>query len=106
MSSHKRADVVHIDSGRLRGSEQGDVLAYLGIPYASPPIGELRWMPPQPPQQWTGIRECHEYGNCALQNRDFGVFGRPGGSEDCLHLNVFVSKQGAQDQTKLPVLVW
>lgn len=99
-------DALEIDSGPLRGIEHGELRAYLGIPYAAPPVGKLRWMPPQPPKAWTAIRECNQFGNDCLQDAYLGVFARAGGDEDCLYLNVFVGKKAAQSSKSLPVLVW
>ncbi|MFD0735267.1 carboxylesterase/lipase family protein [Planotetraspora mira] len=97
---------LRIDSGPLRGTDQDNMRAYLGIPYAAPPVGNLRWKPPQRPRPWTTTLDATKYGNYCPQNADLGVFGRPGGAEDCLNLNVFVSKKASQSKKKLPVLVW
>ena len=99
-------DVIEIDSGRIRGTDRGDVLAYLGIPYAAPPLGDLRWMPPRAPESWTDIKDCTTYGNDSLQTADLGCFSCAGGDEDCLFLNVFVGKRAFQSDKKLPVMVW
>jgi para-nitrobenzyl esterase len=100
------AYVVEIDSGPVCGIDKDDVIAFLGIPYAAPPVGDLRWMPPRPPEAWTETRNCHEYGNDSLQRADLGVFARAGGDEDCLYLNVFVPRRPAFRHAKLPVMVW
>ncbi|EER61780.1 Carboxylesterase type B [Acidovorax delafieldii 2AN] len=97
---------VQTDSGPVRGTERDDILAWRGIPYATAPVGELRWRPPQPPKAWTTPRDASVYGNFCPQNAELGVFGQAGGSEDCLNLNVFVSRQAAQGGQKLPVFVW
>ncbi len=89
--------------GRLRGTEIADgVLAWRGIPYARPPLGELRLRPPEPPQPWRGIRDAAACGSRSLQPP--GQFPDPGppSEEDCLYLNV-TAPAGAQGR---PVLFW
>ncbi|ANI80124.1 carboxylesterase/lipase family protein [Sphingobium sp. EP60837] len=100
------ADIVEIDSGPVRGIVRQGMLAYLGVPYAAPPLGELRWMPPQRPERWSEVRDCSEYGNDSLQDADLGVFARAGGDEDCLYLNVFVPQHAHVGDKGLPVMVW
>lgn len=83
----------------------GAVRVFKGIPYAAPPVGDLRWKAPQPVQPWTGVRRATEYGPRCHQGPIFGdmVF-RSDPSEDCLSLNVWVpAKPGA---SPLPVMVW
>lgn len=94
------------DAGPVRGVTEGQLLAWRGIPFAAPPVGALRWMPPQRPQSWSTPLDASNYGNFCSQNADLGVFGKAGGSEDCLNLNVFVSSQAAKSRTPLPVFVW
>ena len=92
--------IVKIDSGLVAGTGT-TVLSYKGIPYAAPPIGDLRWKPPQPAKPWSGIRVANAYPAVCPQ---FELF--PGGkqSEDCLGLNVWTpAHRGAE---KLPVMVW
>jgi len=74
------------------------VQAYLGIPYAAPPVGDLRWKPPQPPVPWQGVRASDRHGASCLQRRaDIYM------SEDCLYVNVWTS---AESDERLPVMVW
>ncbi|HYR95101.1 MAG TPA: carboxylesterase family protein [Candidatus Binatus sp.] len=88
------------------GRHGGD--AWLGIPYARPPVGDLRWRAPQPPEPWTGTREAIRFAApCPQLASPFGGIsdvpeGKPGGSEDCLYLNVWAPK----DARALPVMVW
>src|SRR5262249_49756684 len=89
---------------------------WLGIPYAKPPVGALRWRAPQPPGAWTGTREALAFGSACTQFASplGGVDGaRPGtpvGSEDCLYLNVYAPRVAAADvptgERRLPVMVW
>ncbi|HVT37089.1 MAG TPA: tannase/feruloyl esterase family alpha/beta hydrolase [Nevskiaceae bacterium] len=99
------ADVIRIDTGALSGARSGDVIAYKNIPYAAPPVGDLRWRAPQPPAAWDGVRDASAFGNDCMQNRmswDKANSAQPM-SEDCLYLNVWAPATAA---AKLPVMVW
>jgi para-nitrobenzyl esterase len=87
-------------------SADGKVVIYKGIPFASPPVGELRWKEPQPVASWKGVRKAVEFGARCMQARIFEdmVFRDAGPSEDCLYLNVWAPKTKAD--AKLPVMVW
>ena len=86
---------VSIDSGQLAGTSAAGVNTFKGIPYAKPPVGNLRWQPPQPPAHWNGVRDATKFQLPCTQPTDAdgktpnggGVWGRT--SEDCLYLNVF-----------------
>jgi len=82
------------------------VHAFLGIPYAAPPVGDLRWKPPAAAAKWSGVRKATEFGAHCMQGKVFGDmnFRDAGGSEDCLFLNVWVPAKAAG--AKLPVMVW
>ncbi len=101
--------VVETTCGKVRGSDQGAVSVWKGIPFAQPPVGELRFRPPQPPQAWAGVRDATEYGMVAPQAvlREGSPLGNrltPGEeSEDCLYLNVWSPRA---DGRRRPVLVW
>ena len=75
-----------------RARTTGAVHAFLGIPYAAPPVGDLRWKPPAPAAKWTGVRKATEFGAHCMQGKVYGDmnFRDAGGSEDCLTLNVWV----------------
>lgn len=92
--------------GAVEGKDDGTVQAFLGIPYAASPVGELRWKPPGPAAKWDGVRKTTDFGSHCLQGNVFGdmVFRDPGGSEDCLTLNVWRPTQASSK--KLPVMVW
>ena len=97
---------VKTDSGTVEGKTQGAARAFLGIPYAAPPVGDLRWKAPQPAAAWTGVRKATEFGARCKQWNVFGdmVFRDNGPSEDCLTLNVWTPAKNPKK--KLPVMVW
>ncbi len=94
---------VTIVSGKLRGVARDGVVAYLGVPYAAPPVGGLRWRSPQDPPWWQGVRLADHFGNECLQGRRPGAAGSPM-SEDCLYLNVWTPAR--RKSARLPVMVW
>jgi para-nitrobenzyl esterase len=101
------ANSAKIESGLLRGAASGDVISFKGIPYAAPPVGALRWQPPQPVMPWQGTRDAIAYGNDCVQLPVPGDAGASGSTrgEDCLVLNLW--RPAAIDAgAKLPVLVW
>ena len=89
-------------TGRILGKDMGDVQAWLGIPYAAPPVGKLRWAPPQPPASWEGVRAMDRYGNVCMQPKLLALAEPAPMSEDCLTLNVWAPK----DARKAAVMVW
>ncbi|MGB0431377.1 MAG: carboxylesterase/lipase family protein [Bacteroidia bacterium] len=97
---------VTTNSGTIEGliTEDGQVEKYLGIPYAKPPVGDLRWKAPQPLEPWEGVKECKEFGNIAIHFKfaDWVEFDESKMSEDCLYLNVW--KPASYNGEKLPVL--
>ncbi|WP_263357065.1 carboxylesterase/lipase family protein [Acidicapsa ligni] len=99
------APVVKASAGPVQGLDNHGVSEYLGIPYAQPPVGDLRWQPPLPYPQWIGTREATHFGATCAQITTLGAFaGPPNSNEDCLYLNVFTPKQAGSK--KLAVLVW
>lgn len=93
--------VVKLHSGPIRGVVEDGVRAYLGIPYAAPPVGELRWKPPQEVASWEDVRSCAAFGpSCPQPDEKLGTTY----SEDCLSLNVWAP--AAKPGDRLPVMVW
>lgn len=95
--------------GKLEGLNQDGLDVFLGIPFAAPPVGKRRWLPPRPPEPWTGVRDAKSFGPSAIQSTIPGTVGELIGiavgetSEDCLYLNVWTP---ACDSAKRPVMVW
>ncbi|HEX4097160.1 MAG TPA: carboxylesterase family protein, partial [Caulobacteraceae bacterium] len=105
------APMVHVADGALQGARQGGADAYLGIPFAAPPVGELRWHAPLPAKAWSGAHDATHFGaSCwqAVSAKGFGpwtheyVVDGPV-SEDCLYLNVWTPARSGAGR---PVLVW
>ena len=105
--------LVQTAGGPVVGFKQNGVYEFLGIPYAAPPVGSLRWMPPQPVAHWDRPLHATHFGNTCAQVTEFGVFAGPASAqEDCLFLNVFTTNlvSGRRENTSgskgSPVLVW
>jgi len=95
--------VVSTEAGELSGFAADDnTWQFLGIPYAKPPLGDLRWRAPQQPEAWDGVRDAIAWSDQAAQNPGLQRFGEGGMSEDSLYLNVTAPK----DAENLPVMVW
>jgi para-nitrobenzyl esterase len=96
-----------IDTGKLQGKSDGTINAFLGIPFAAPPLGDLRWKPPAPPAKWKGTRKATEFGSRCMQGSIYSdmIFRDAGISEDCLYLNVWVPAK-RYGKGRLPVMVW
>lgn len=99
------------ESGPLRGISQSGENRFLGIPYAAPPLGVLRWMPPQPRGKWQGLLNAIQFGSICPQT--FADPNKVVGDEDCLFLNIYTPKGDSNDQNQeggdgdgLPVMVW
>ncbi len=110
------AALVETAAGKLEGNEEDGYLSFKGVPYAAPPVGPLRWHPPQPMEPWDGIRNAKDFGCIPPQlffeadpdNEVWAALGTIGGSgepqsEDCLFLNVYTP---ALDAGRRPVMVW
>lgn len=97
---------VKVAQGTLEGVDESGVYTFKGIPFAQPPVGDLRWKAPQPPKSWQGVREAKKFGPRPMQRSVFGDmnFRSDGMSEDCLYLNVWTpAKTGTE---RLPVLIY
>lgn len=109
-TAQQTTTVVRVDSGQLQGAVEDGVVSFKGVPFAAPPVGDLRWRPPQPVASWKDVRQASEFGADCMQGR-FGPPPVPGApavrmpSEDCLYLNVWRPASAAPG-AKLPVMVW
>lgn len=103
---------IQIDTGKVQGTLTPDqkVVAYKGIPYAAPPLEDLRWLPPQPLGRWKGVFQARDFGPHCIQFDSYAdmVFHDPGPSEDCLTLNVWAPADARPSKKTggLPVMVW
>ena len=94
---------VNIEGGTVRGTAEGDLVSFKGIPFAQPPTGALRWRAPQPVKPWGGVRDASKFGPDPMQLPTPGTQSGPM-SEDCLYLNLW--RPAADTGGPLPVLVW
>ncbi len=108
------ANPVQIETGLVSGyfNEKTGITVYKGIPFAAPPVGDLRWKAPQPTVAWKGVRQCLEFGPSPMQSKpvpflflgpEFVVPQKPL-SEDCLYLNIWTGAHSSNE--KRPVMVW
>src|SRR5689334_12483452 len=95
---------VTIDTGALEGVDTAGVLLFTGVPYAAPPVGALRWKPPQPAAPWSGVLKADRLGRNCPQGQPYPEIDpyAAGQSEDCLTLSVWTSSLGGRK----PVMVW
>lgn len=96
---------VQTELGKITGKLSGEdpvVTIYKGIPYAAPPVDQLRWKPPQPVKPWQGVKAMNKFGNTCLQRKGWG--SNKSMSEDCLYLNVWTPAKAENE--KMPVMFW
>jgi para-nitrobenzyl esterase len=95
---------VRVEQGLVSGARSDRIVVYKGMPYAAPPVGGLRWRPPQPGAHWSGIRPATAFGAACLQPTGAAnIAGDPGPvSEDCLTLNIWTPRQAR----RAPIMVW
>lgn len=107
--------IVNTKYGKLRGVEYdgkySDITVFRGIPYAAPPVGELRWKAPQDPATWDGVRDCDKFGPAPIQTvlndrhaKEYYFSSTPELSEDCLYLNICTGAQSNEERR--PVYIW
>ncbi len=96
------AQPVEVEGGLVQGVVEDSLTAYKGIPFAAPPVGDLRWRAPQPVSKWQGVRPADRYAPGCMQS----MGGPPpsGMNEDCLYLNVWTPAKSGKE--RIPVLVW
>ena len=102
-SAAHAGDTVKVAQGELHGATAGTVTSFKNIPFAAPPVGDLRWRPPQPARAWSGVRDATRLGPQCWQMRQ--VTGDVNQSEDCLQLNVW-TPAGFKPGAKIPVMVF
>jgi len=105
-AQEKPAEQITTAFGKIKGVTANGVVAFKGIPFAAPPVGPLRWRPPQQPKKWSGVRSAAEYGADCMQ-LPFPSDAAPLGTapaEDCLYLNVW--RPAVASKGLLPVMVW
>lgn len=104
----RQTKVIAVQSGKIQGAwnAAGTVRMFKGVPFAAPPVGNLRWRAPQPPPAWAGVRRADHFGPSCAQNKVYNdIFFRDAQpSEDCLNLDIWAPPAPAG--AKLPVLVW
>ena len=97
---------VNVAEGTLEGVNESGVKTFKGVPFAAPPVGDLRWKAPQPAAKWQGVRQAKEFGPNPMQESIFGDmnFGTKKMSEDCLYLNIWTPAKDMNEH--LPVLIY
>jgi hypothetical protein len=103
--NERRTEIIHTSEGPVVGRIKNEMRQFLGVPYATPPIGDLRWRPPQPHASWTEPFEAFAFGKACAQNVTLYGFAALSENEDCLFLNVFAPVQQTRS-FKRPVMLW
>ena len=98
--------LVKVTGGMIQGIVEDDMMVFKGIPFAAPPVGELRWKAPQPVIPWEGVRQADKFGPSPMSS----MGGGRDASEDCLYLNVWTPAKSPKDKLavvqRLPVKAW
>jgi para-nitrobenzyl esterase len=105
-SARAQVSKATVAGGEVQGVVNGDVASFKGIPFAAPPVGELRWKAPQPVNPWSGVKKADAFAPGCVQDKNMAAMigGPPNFSEDCLYLNVWTAAKSKGE--KLPVMVW
>ena len=103
-SSPPLTTVVKVNEGTIEGVQQDGIFSYKGIPFAAPPVGDLRWKTPQPADTWTGVKSADTYACGCMQDSSMAAMtGAPANSdEDCLYLNIWTGAKNVDE--KRPVI--
>jgi para-nitrobenzyl esterase len=98
--------IVKVTGGKVEGAMKDDIASFKGIPFAAPPVGNLRWRAPQPVKPWQGVKKAHDFAPSPMQDTAFSAIGGKQQiiSEDCLYLNVWTGAKKAGE--KQPVMFW
>jgi para-nitrobenzyl esterase len=112
LSLSAQLSVIQTENGKVSGYKSGEITIFKGVPFAAPPVGDLRWKAPQPAKNWEGVLKCEKFSASPMQSNPVPFmmwteeFITPPGnlSEDCLYLNIWTPAKSAKE--KLPVFVW
>src|SRR5476651_2064385 len=108
LSASRATQPLQIEGGEIAdiAADSAGIRVFKGIPYAAPPVGELRWRGPEPVKPWIGVRNAGEWGPRAMQGDRLGDIDplNKRMDEDCLYLNIWTPAKSAQDN--LPILFW
>jgi para-nitrobenzyl esterase len=104
MTAMAASATVKVEQGLLEGKVEDGLTVYRGVPFAAPPVSDLRWRAPQPAVKWQGVRQTDKYAPYCMQANVGPTYTRSTASEDCLYLNVWTPAKTPKD--KIPVLVW
>jgi para-nitrobenzyl esterase len=104
-SSDKPVTLVSVEGGKVEGVIENNITVFKGIPFAQPPVGDLRWKAPQPVKKWEGVLKANKFAPaCPQMKLKYPGFTPPPTSEDCLYLNVWTPAKSSGE--RLPVMVW
>ena len=100
--NREQSAIYETTSGKIQGFIHDNIVEFRGIPYAAPPVGALRFAPPQKPEPWPGVRICNDFQDAATQENSILINASAG--EDCLYLNIWAPPK--ESGIKRPVLFW